>query len=80
MSLNVCDIEVLSGEVCVGSSNDDHIFFGNSLGYGEKMLQERVQIYIMNADYDSYNEIDLEDVLQFAKKYCSKMCDRIFKK
>ena len=80
MSLNVCDIEVLSGEVCVGSRNDDHIFFGDSLGYGEKMLEERVKIFLMDHERESYNQIDLEDVLQFAKKFCPKMCDRIFKK
>ena len=80
MSLKICNIQVLSGEICIGSDNDDQIFFGGNLKESEEMLTKRVKIYIMDSSYDYYNEIDLEEVLRFAKEHCSKMCDRIFEK
>lgn len=85
MSNIVCDdIETSVGYVCIGSENDDQIYFGECLREGEDMLKERILITAMN-DGDPKLEykdgflvnIDLEDVLRFAVKNCHGIYRRV---
>ena len=79
----VPDVEISKGwEICVGSDNDDEIYFPPVLKEGEEMLKERVKIYIQY-DYEEsdvsegYAEIDLEDILRFAASNCRGIFDRV---
>lgn len=83
----ICDdIKTSIGTVCIGSDNDDQIYFGESLEDGEEMLKERVTITVMH-DGDVVNgvtqeheiEVDLEDVLRFAAKHCRGIYERVLK-
>lgn len=76
-----CDnIEVDLGYIVIGSESDDEIYFGDCLRKGEKMLKERVKI---TAFYESVKHnagilnIDLEDLLVFAAKYCKGIYSRV---
>lgn len=81
-----CAIEVSLGYVVIGSENDDSIYFGECLEKGEEMLKERVTITAM-FEPESFDDgpmedghcfdIDLEDVLRFAAKYCNGIYKRV---
>ena len=83
-SIGCDDIETSAGYVCIGSENDDQIYFGECLKEGEEMLKERILITAM---YDGdprseYNDghlvnIDLEDVLRFAARNCQGIYRRV---
>jgi hypothetical protein len=66
---------VSSGNVYIGSVQDDQIYYGECLPDGEEMLTERVTI-TLDTDIHIY-EIDLEDVLRFAAKHCRGIYDRV---
>ena len=61
------DIESSVG-IEIGSETDDKIYFPE----GGEMLKERVKIYTEDGQ-----DIDLEDVLRFAAKYCRGIYDRV---
>ena len=67
----VTDIESSVG-IEIGSETDDKIYFPPVLKEGEEMLKERVKIYTEDGQ-----DIDLEDVLRFAAKYCRGIYDRV---
>ena len=72
-----CDgIETSQGYVCIGSDKDDEIYFNEELGAGQDMLKDRVKISAIYEPEkgDGYCvDIDLEDVLCFAARYCQVM-------
>tara|TARA_R110000850_G_scaffold112728_1_gene226970 strand:- start:176 stop:487 length:312 start_codon:yes stop_codon:yes gene_type:complete len=82
---NTCcsSIEVSNGYVCIGSENDDEIYFDVINGaYTESkgMIKERVTIAAMKDGDDGFlTEIDLEDILRFAAKNCSGIYKRVLK-
>jgi len=69
--------------VCIGPDRDDEIYWDdNNLAAGPT-LKERVVIHCINDDDENSGEngfafdIDLEDVLRFAAKYCRGIYDRV---
>ena len=82
---NICasSIEASNGYVCIGSENDDEIYFNiidNVYSEPEGMLKERITITAMKDGDDGFlTEIDLEDVLRFAAKNCSGIYKRVLK-
>ena len=82
---NICfpSIEISDGYVCIGSENDDEIYFDIIDGAHTEpkgMIKERVTITAMKDGDDGFlTEIDLEDVLRFAAKNCSGIYKRVLK-
>ena len=82
---NICcdDIEVSNGYVCIGSDNSDQIYFDikdDVHSAPTDMLKERVTITAIKDGEDGFlTEIDLEDVLRFAAKYCGGIYKRVLK-
>lgn len=76
-----CDnIRTSAKYVVIGSDRDDEIYFGEALKAGEEMLQERVELSVLydTDEGDERNiEIDLEDILVFARRYCNGIYERI---
>jgi len=69
--------------VCIGPDRDDEIYWDdNNLAAGPT-LKERVVIHCINEDEKNNGEngyafdIDLEDVLRFAAKYCRGIYERV---
>lgn len=75
-NIEIPEIRVFSdGEdryCCIGSDNDDSIYLDEA---GAPELTERVKIYASSGVSDV--EIDLEDVIRFAVKYCRGIVDRV---
>lgn len=69
------DIESNAHSVCIGSPNDEAIYFGDCLEPGEDLSRERVTIYAEVDDVEV--KLDLEDILVFAKKYCNGIFERV---
>jgi len=66
------------GEAMVGSERDDEIYdFVCCQGYDGKLLKERVKITIHSDDELYPMEIDLEDVIRFACRYCHGIVERV---
>ena len=77
LSNTICEeIQHNADYLYVGSENDDLIYFGKALPDNEEMLKERVKISVEVVD--AILEIDLEDVLKFASKYCSGIYNRVY--
>lgn len=78
----ICDdIKVSLGYVVIGSDNDDEIYFdieANVYKENDRTLKERVKITAICDDENGHCvDIDLEDVLRFAAKYCRGIYDRV---
>lgn len=69
--------------VCIGTDRDDEIYWDDKNLAAGPTLKERVVIHCINDDEESNGEngfafdIDLEDVLRFAAKYCRGIYDRV---
>lgn len=76
-------IEVNLGYVVICSDRDDEIYFDvidNQHVAPEGMLKERVKITALHEGEPGHCfDIDLEDVLRFAAKYCRGIYDRVAK-
>ena len=78
-----CDgIETSQGYVCIGSDRDDEIYFNEELGADQDMLKDRVKISAIYepeiGDEEGYCvDLDLEDVLFFAARYCQGLYRRV---
>ena len=90
LSSTCCDdIGTSLGYVCIGSDGDDEIYFDiidNKYLESKDMVKERVTITAIHdgmdlndKDQGHYFDIDLEDVLMFAAKYCSGIYKRVLK-
>jgi hypothetical protein len=61
------------GNVCIGSDNDDSIYF-HDCEYGD-VLKERVTVHV---DFGlECGEIDLEDLLKFCAEHCRELMIRV---
>lgn len=72
------DINVEKGYVSIGSENDDEIYFGECLEDNKEMIKGRVLITVMDDDCCCI-DIDLEDILKFARKNCNGIYERVMK-
>jgi hypothetical protein len=78
LSSIVCDdiYRHVGWDLCIGSDQDDEIYFPPVLKSNEVMLKERVMISV-ESDSGAFCEIDLEDVLRFARLYCNGIYERV---
>lgn len=63
--------------IYIGSNRDDEIYFPPVLKKGEEMLKERVALFIEDVNGDFCTNIDIEDILKFAHKYCRGIYNRV---
>ena len=64
-------------QVCIGADNDDE--FDCLSDKSEKEGRIKIGLEINILDNEIWPEIDLEDVLVFARKYCNGIYERILK-
>ena len=84
----VCDSIESNADLCIGSENDDSIYFDvldNVLTMTDETVKERVFLYVNSSgDSPNYTEheeykIDLEDLLKFAAENCNGIYKRVLK-
>lgn len=73
----ITGISCSEGYCVVGSENDDEIYLGD-----ENILKERVMLYIgfeRGPNWEHFIDVDLEDILTFASKYCNGIYEKVYK-